>query len=179
MYTGWYEAPNTYTAEDFRVWVQSERMHLTLKGLESPENWEVWCGGGWRGSDILVRWEGEVWDVEQSEHGPGGGYNLKFNKYDRIKFEKKNCVEIWIGITLHLFVVLSKMIIFQSINYKDQWPWSIFLYLICSYISLINVLIFYHIIFALALLKLPQYILYCLRVLYIILFKGIDILFKI
>jgi hypothetical protein len=32
-HTHWYEAPNTYTAEDCLVWVQSEKMHLTLKRL--------------------------------------------------------------------------------------------------------------------------------------------------
>jgi hypothetical protein len=28
--------PNTYTAEDCWVWVQSEKMYLTLKRLEAP-----------------------------------------------------------------------------------------------------------------------------------------------
>jgi hypothetical protein len=42
--------PNTYTAEDYWVWVQSEMMHLTLKRLEDPGSGEVWWGGsrGWR-----------------------------------------------------------------------------------------------------------------------------------
>jgi hypothetical protein len=35
------EAPNTYTAGDCWVWVQSEKMHLTLKRLESPGSLEV------------------------------------------------------------------------------------------------------------------------------------------
>jgi hypothetical protein len=35
-HTSWYEAPNAYTAVDFQVWVQSEKMHLTLKRLEAP-----------------------------------------------------------------------------------------------------------------------------------------------
>jgi hypothetical protein len=37
-------APNTYTAEDFWVWVQSEKMYLTLKRLEAPESLEVGDG---------------------------------------------------------------------------------------------------------------------------------------
>jgi hypothetical protein len=41
-YTSWYEAPNTYTAEDCWVWTQWERMRL-----ESPGRLEVWWGGGW------------------------------------------------------------------------------------------------------------------------------------
>jgi len=46
--------PNTYTAEDCRDWVQSEKMHLTLKRLEAP-------GSG----DILMKSRKEVWDVGQ------------------------------------------------------------------------------------------------------------------
>jgi hypothetical protein len=42
----WYEAHNTYTAEDYWAWVQSEKMHLTLKSLEAPGYGEVWWGGG-------------------------------------------------------------------------------------------------------------------------------------
>jgi hypothetical protein len=42
-------------------------MHLTLKRLEAPGSGEVWWGG------ILVEMEEEVWDVEQSEGGVGGG----------------------------------------------------------------------------------------------------------
>ena len=33
--TTWYEIPNTHTAEDCWVWVQSEMMHLTLKRLKT------------------------------------------------------------------------------------------------------------------------------------------------
>jgi len=36
---------------DSAVWVQSEKMNLTLKRLEAPGSLEVW--GGW-GGDILV-----------------------------------------------------------------------------------------------------------------------------
>jgi len=36
---------NTYTAEDSWVWVQSEKVHLTLKSLEAPGSLKVWCGG--------------------------------------------------------------------------------------------------------------------------------------
>ena len=39
--------PNTYTAEDCRVWVQSGMMHLTLNRLEAPGSLEVRWGGGW------------------------------------------------------------------------------------------------------------------------------------
>ena len=28
-YSSWYEASNTYTVQDFQVWVRSEMMHLT------------------------------------------------------------------------------------------------------------------------------------------------------
>jgi hypothetical protein len=35
------EAPSTYTAEDFWVCTQSEKMHLTLKRQEASESGEV------------------------------------------------------------------------------------------------------------------------------------------
>jgi hypothetical protein len=44
VHMGW--VPNTHTAEDFQVWVQSEKMHLTLKRLEAPGSLEVWWGRG-------------------------------------------------------------------------------------------------------------------------------------
>jgi hypothetical protein len=53
--------PNTYTAEELWVWVQSEKMHLTFKRLEGPENLEVRRYGALSGGDILV------------ETGSGGG----------------------------------------------------------------------------------------------------------
>jgi hypothetical protein len=40
-------ALNTYTAEDCRVCVHSEMMHLTLKRLEVPGSLEVRWGWGW------------------------------------------------------------------------------------------------------------------------------------
>ena len=40
-YNSWYEATNTYTAEDCQVWVQSEKMYLALKRLEAPGSLEV------------------------------------------------------------------------------------------------------------------------------------------
>jgi hypothetical protein len=43
--------PNTYTAEDFWVWFQSEKMHLTLKKLKASGSLEFCWGGGassWR-----------------------------------------------------------------------------------------------------------------------------------
>jgi hypothetical protein len=65
--------PNTHTAEDCQVWVQSEKMHLTLKRLEAPGSLEVWWGGGWRvGRRYRMRnsqredWEGnKIWRVKK------------------------------------------------------------------------------------------------------------------
>jgi hypothetical protein len=47
-YTSWYEANNTYSAEDCWVRIQSEKMHLTLKRLEAPGCLEVRWGPGCR-----------------------------------------------------------------------------------------------------------------------------------
>jgi hypothetical protein len=49
MYTSRYDAPTTYTAEDYQNWLQSEKMHLTLKNLEVPGHGEVGGvgDGGW------------------------------------------------------------------------------------------------------------------------------------
>jgi hypothetical protein len=60
-----------YTAEDCGVWVQSEKMHVTLKGLEVPGSLEVWLGGWWGEKTSLWRqgYGEEVCDVEQSEGG--------------------------------------------------------------------------------------------------------------
>ena len=44
--------PNTYTAQKYQVWVQSEKMHLTLKRLEDPGTLEMWWDG-W-GGDIFL-----------------------------------------------------------------------------------------------------------------------------
>jgi hypothetical protein len=55
--------PNRCTAEDSRVWVQSEKMYLSLKGRETPESGEVWWD--W---DILMET-----GKEQSEGGQGQG----------------------------------------------------------------------------------------------------------
>jgi len=53
-----------HTANSSCVWVQSEKMHLILKGLDAPGSLEVWCGG-W-GEDILVkRWGVQGWGVEE------------------------------------------------------------------------------------------------------------------
>ena len=47
-------------------------MHLTLKRLEAPGSLEVWGVGG--GNILVETGSGEeVWDVEQSEGGQGGG----------------------------------------------------------------------------------------------------------
>jgi hypothetical protein len=45
--------PSTYTAEDCQVWVQSEKMHLTFKRLETSGSLEAWWGEG-GGRDILL-----------------------------------------------------------------------------------------------------------------------------
>jgi hypothetical protein len=68
-YTSWYGALNTYTAEDCWIWVQSQKMYLSLKRLEAPGSLEFWC------RDILVEmWDREeVWDGQWSEVEPGGG----------------------------------------------------------------------------------------------------------
>jgi hypothetical protein len=42
-----------YTTEDCRIWVQSEKMYLTLRRLEALESLEVRWGGGYAGGDIL------------------------------------------------------------------------------------------------------------------------------
>jgi hypothetical protein len=50
-------------------------MHLTFKGLEAPGSLEIWLGGKFGGGDIFMETVGcgeEVWEVEQSEGGPGG-----------------------------------------------------------------------------------------------------------
>ena len=48
-------------------------MHLTLKRLEVPGSLEVCLGVGWKVETSTWRQAGgeEVWDVEQSEGGPG------------------------------------------------------------------------------------------------------------
>jgi hypothetical protein len=59
------------------VWIQSEKMYLTLKRLEAPGSLEVWWDGGWEGGDILME-TGEggkelyIENVEQLEGGLGG-----------------------------------------------------------------------------------------------------------
>jgi hypothetical protein len=45
------------TAEDCRVWVQPEKMQLTLKGLETPGSLKDWFGGVLRVGDILMETE--------------------------------------------------------------------------------------------------------------------------
>jgi hypothetical protein len=52
-YTSWYEAPDTYTAEDCLVWSQWEKTHLSPKKLEDPGIGKIW-GGGLYGVDILL-----------------------------------------------------------------------------------------------------------------------------
>jgi hypothetical protein len=44
-----------YTSEDCQVWVQSEKMYLYFKGIETLESLEVWWDG-----DILI----DTWDEE-------------------------------------------------------------------------------------------------------------------
>lgn len=64
-YISWYEALNTYIAEDCRVWVHSEMLYVTLKRLEVPKNGRDWWGGGWRVGTSSWRCGEELWDVEQ------------------------------------------------------------------------------------------------------------------
>jgi hypothetical protein len=47
-------------------------MHITLKSLEAPGNLEVWWGGGGVGTYLWRKGvREEVWNVKQSEDGPG------------------------------------------------------------------------------------------------------------
>jgi hypothetical protein len=53
--------------------LDSKKVYLTLKRLEAPGSGEVWWGGRWGMETFSWRlWEG-VWDVQQSEGGPGWG----------------------------------------------------------------------------------------------------------
>ena len=61
-YTSWYESPKTYRAEDCQIWVQSEKMHLTLERLEASGSLEVWLSGG-------VEWVGKWYGMWKSEGG--------------------------------------------------------------------------------------------------------------
>jgi hypothetical protein len=56
-------------------------MHLTLKRLEAPGSLEVRWGGEW-GIHVETGWGGEeVWSMEQSEGGWGGGeWNIECKK---------------------------------------------------------------------------------------------------
>jgi hypothetical protein len=59
-------APNTYTAEDWQVWTQSENMHIILTKVEVLRSWEFsWGEGGrvWGHSFGDSRWV-ELLDVE-------------------------------------------------------------------------------------------------------------------
>jgi hypothetical protein len=51
-HTSWHEVPNTHTVENCRVYVHSEKMHLTLKRLEAPGSLEVRWGGGCGGIHV-------------------------------------------------------------------------------------------------------------------------------
>jgi hypothetical protein len=46
--------PNTYIAEDYQVWVQSEKMHLALWRLEAPVSGKVSWGGVGVDSWLLI-----------------------------------------------------------------------------------------------------------------------------
>jgi hypothetical protein len=53
-------------------------MYLTLKGLEAPGSLEVRSGGG-EGIHVETGWGGEeVWDMEQSDGGWGGGAGMEY-----------------------------------------------------------------------------------------------------
>jgi hypothetical protein len=66
--------PQHIYSEEWRICVQSEKMHLTRKRLEAPGSLEVWWGRWGVGVGILMETgrQEEVWDVEQLEGGPGG-----------------------------------------------------------------------------------------------------------
>jgi hypothetical protein len=51
----------------WQIWVQPEKMHLTLKGLEATGSLEVWLDWDWGvGTSAWRKGVGEeVWDVEQ------------------------------------------------------------------------------------------------------------------
>jgi hypothetical protein len=72
VYNSWYEDPNTYTAEDCQVLVQSEKMHLTLQQNGGFREFNGLVGLGSR--DILMETgdKEEVWDGEQWDRGPRG-----------------------------------------------------------------------------------------------------------
>jgi hypothetical protein len=55
-------------------------MHLTLKTLEAPGSLEVRWGGGMGHSRGDIRCGEEVWNVEQSKGGWGGGreWNMEY-----------------------------------------------------------------------------------------------------
>jgi hypothetical protein len=68
----------THTAEYCQVWVQSEKMHLTLKRLRALGCLKVGWGRVWEGLAVggafSCRQGGEeVWDVEHSKGEWGGG----------------------------------------------------------------------------------------------------------
>lgn len=68
---------NTYTPEDYWVWDQSEKIHLTLKRLEAPGNLEEWWDR-WSEDILMEPWgEGEygMWDSHTVDQE--GNNNLK------------------------------------------------------------------------------------------------------
>ena len=56
-----------------QIVIQSEIIHLTLKGLEASGSLKVWWAMCGRSGDIIMKTGGrrEVWDVEESEEGLG------------------------------------------------------------------------------------------------------------
>jgi hypothetical protein len=50
--------PNTYTAEDCQIWVQSEKIHLILKRLGAPREFRDLVGCIVGGKDILMETAG-------------------------------------------------------------------------------------------------------------------------
>jgi hypothetical protein len=64
--TSWYEAPVTFIAEEYLVWLQWER-------LEAPGSGNFGEGEDGAGGDILLKTGKEMWDEEKSEDGTGGG----------------------------------------------------------------------------------------------------------
>jgi hypothetical protein len=73
------------TVEDFRVCVQSEMMHLTLKRLEAPGSLEVRWGEGWRHPHE----DGRRCEMESSQKVDGGEENGIWSVKNKLKKDQK------------------------------------------------------------------------------------------
>jgi hypothetical protein len=79
-------APNTYRAGDCQAWLQSEKMHLTLKRMEAPGSLEVWWGGAWgRGhpsGDRGTERRYGMWNRQRVDRDVNKIWNVKGKKND-------------------------------------------------------------------------------------------------